>query len=97
MVELLNVDVSTKWLVHMIHGHLSHLKQPGSASGGVGKMDGMSSDRSDLQLRSPRTGGWGSACCILLECRTEVWSSVNQLRSGGLDGWCVTMTGGVRQ
>ena len=49
MVELLNVDVSTKWLVHMIHGHLSHLKQPGSAYGGVGKMDGMSSDRSDLQ------------------------------------------------
>ena len=97
MVELLNVDVSTKWLVHMIHGHLSHLKQPGSASGGVGKMDGMSSDRSDLQLRSPRTGGWGSACCILLECRTEVWSSVNQLRRGGLDGWCETMTGGVRQ
>ena len=42
MVELLKVDVSTKWLVHMIHGQLSHLKQPGSASGGVGKMDGMS-------------------------------------------------------
>ena len=71
----------------MIHGRLSHLKQPGSASGGVGKMDGMSSERSDLQLRSPRTGGWGSACCILLlVCRTEVWSSVNQLRNGGLDG-----------
>ena len=96
VVELLKVDISTKRLVHMIHGQLSHLKQPGSASGGVGKMDGMSSERSDLQLRSPRTGGWGSACCILLlVCRTEVWSSVNQLRSGGLDGWCVTMKGGA--
>ena len=66
VVELLKVDISTKRLVHMIHGQLSHLKQPGSASGGEGKMDGMSSERSDLQLRSPRTGGWGSACCILL-------------------------------
>ena len=95
-MELLKVDVSTKWLVHMIHRRLSHLKQPGSASGGEGKMDGMSNERSDLQLRSPRTGGWGSACCILLlMCRTEVWSSVNQLRSGGLDGWCVTMKGGA--
>ena len=83
MVELLKVDVSTKWLVHMIHGRLSHLKQPGSASGGVGKMGGMSSELSDLQLRSPRTGG---CCILLLVCRTEVWSSVNQLRSGGLDG-----------
>ena len=55
-------------------------------------MDGMSSDRSDLQLRSPKTGGWGSACCILLlVCRTEGWSSMNQLRSRGLDGWCMTM------
>ena len=67
MVELLKVNVSTKWLVHAIHGCLSHLKQPGSASGGVGKMDGMSSERSDLQLRFPRTGGWGSTCCILLQ------------------------------
>ena len=90
MVELLKVDVSTKWLVHMIHGHVSHLKQPGSVSGGVG----MSSERSDLQLRSPRTGGWGSACYILLlACRTEVWSSLNQLRSEGLDGWCVAIKG----
>ena len=87
MVELLKVDVSTKWLVHMIHGHLSHLKQPGPVSGGVGRMDGMSSERSDLQLRSPRTGGRGSACCILLlVSRTEVWSSVNQLRREDLTG-----------
>ena len=67
------VDVSTKWQVHMIHGCLMHLKQPGSAFSVVGKMDGMSSDHSELQLRSPRTGGWGSSCCILLlVCRTEV-------------------------
>ena len=49
----------------------------------------MSSDRSDLQLRSSRTGGWGSACCILLlVCRTEVWSSVNKRRIGRVV--CVT-------
>ena len=45
VVELLKVDISTKRLVHMIHRRLSHLKQSGSAFGGVGKMDGMSSER----------------------------------------------------
>ena len=78
----------------MTHGRLSHMKQPGSAFSGVGRMDGMSSDRSELQLRSLRTGGWGSACCILLlVCRMEVWTSMNQLWSGGLDRWCMTMKG----
>ena len=43
-----------------MHGGLWHLKQPAEpASGGVGKMDGMSSDHNDVQLRSPRTGGRG--------------------------------------
>ena len=82
MVELLKVDVSTKWLVHMIHGHLSHLKQPGSASGGVGKMDGMSR----LTVALPKDGRVGVR---LLHSP----AGVNQLRSGGLDGWCVTMKG----
>ena len=40
-MEVLKVSVSTKWLVQMMQGRL------GSASGAVGKMDGMSSDRSD--------------------------------------------------
>ena len=44
-----------------------------------GQEDGMSSDHSDLQLHSPRTGGGGGgACCsLLLVCTTEGC------------GWCV--------
>ena len=43
----------------MIHGHLSHLKQPGSASGGVGRMDGMSSECSKLTVVLPKDGRVG--------------------------------------
>ena len=93
-MELLKVDASTKWLAHIIHGRLSHLKQPGSASGGVGKMDGISIYRRDLQLQFPRTGGWGERLLhSSVVCRMELWTSVNQRLSGGLDGWCVTMKG----
>lgn len=96
VLELLNVVVSTRGLVQMMHGRLSHLRQPGSASGGGGGMEDTSSIRRDLQLRSSRLGGCGSACCILLlVCRMEVCSSVNQLQSGGLEGWCVTIHGVV--
>ena len=39
---------------------------------------------------------WGRACCILLLVwRRDVCSSVNQRRSGGLDGWWVTMNGSL--
>ena len=56
-------------------------------------MEGMSSVRRDLRVRSPKLGGWGSACCtVLLVCRMKVCSSVNLWRRGGSEGWCVTMT-----
>ena len=88
-MELLKVT----WLVQTMQGLVATKVARVCVRWG-GQEDGMSSDHRDLQLHSPRTRGWGDACCILLlVCRTEGWSSVNQLRSGGLDGWCVTMKG----
>ena len=94
-MELLKVDVSSKWLVHMIHGRLSHLKQSTNRapSGGVGRMDGMSSERSDLQLgerllHSPagvKDGG--------LEFREPAAERRIERVVRDDEGWCVTMEG----
>ena len=81
--------------MQMMHGRLWHLKQPRLASGGRGRTEGMSSVHRDWQCFW-RLRGWGSTCCLLLlVCRMEVCSPVNQLRKGGLEGWCVTMNGAL--
>lgn len=66
--ELVNVWVITRCLRHVTQRarSLSHVKQPGSASGErAGRVDGIKSVRSDLQALSAKMGGLGMTPFIL--------------------------------
>ena len=91
VLSLRKLSVITRCFSQITHLDRSHLLVPGMLSGGWGRMDGISSDLRDLQLRRPRVGGAGRTLDILAlgamrsDCRDR-----SQFAMGGLLGWCVT-------
>ena len=72
LVALVNVVVWTRWLANTTQRALQQAKLPGFWWSSVegGSAEGLSIFLRERLLRSPRMGGSGMACCILvLECR----------------------------